>query len=40
MTPLLPVVTSQALTASTALGVVGEFCRYHWPGNSASFGVA
>src|SRR3989440_5119829 len=33
--PVLPVVVSQAVTASTALGVVAELCcRYHCSGNS------
>ncbi len=39
-TPVLPVEISQALTASTALGVVTAFCRYHCPGNSVSSGIA
>src|SRR6267143_3621818 len=38
--PMPPVVVSQAVTASRALGVVAELCcRYHCSENSASFGV-
>src|ERR1700730_3171226 len=39
--PVLPVVVSQAVTASTALGVVAEpGCRYHCSENSGSLVVA
>src|SRR6266853_1107307 len=38
--PVLPVVVSQAVTASTALGVVAELaCRYHCCENTGSLGV-
>src|SRR5882762_969327 len=38
--PVLPVVVSQAVTASTALGVVAELpCRYHCCENTGSLGA-